>query len=211
MAFKRALPGMAALLLLAAAALAACGSPMTASERQAMDAESAEASSSESAAPLTAGILHTFACFTNASDIPITITWAGTNSNDGNGSIEPGKSRCGEGSTLKPWLTVPGASKPVNWEIYNRVIGNPAVETDANRGKWCAIGSRIGADPGASKSTTCWTAYFASMASLTVDLNEEGQKYAFDIIRRPDDQNALGGADTSGNKWKRFQITFRNR
>ena len=123
MAFKRALPGMAALLLLAAAALAACGSPMTASERQAMDAESAEASSSESAAPLTAGILHTFACFTNASDIPITITWAGTNSNDGNGSIEPGKSRCGEGSTLKPWLTVPGASKPVNWEIYNRVIG----------------------------------------------------------------------------------------
>ena len=49
------------------------------------------------------------------------------------------------------------------------------------------------------------------MASLTVDLNEEGQKYAFDIIRRPDDQNALGGADTSGNKWKRFQITFRNR
>jgi hypothetical protein len=90
-------------------------------------------------------------------------------------------------------------------------LGDPAVETDANRGKWCAIGSRIGADPGASKSTTCWTAYFASMASLTVDLNEEGQKYAFDIIRRPDDQNALGGADTSGNKWKRFQITFRNR
>ena len=211
MAFKRALPGMAALLLLAAAALAACGSSTTASDRQAMDAESAEASSSESAAPLTAGILHTFACFTNASDIPITITWAGTNSNDGNGSIEPGKSRCGEGSTLKPWLTVPGASRPVNWEIYNRVIGIPAVETDANRGKWCAIGSRIGADPGASKSTTCWTAYFASMASLTVDLNEEGQKYAFDIIRRPDDQNALGGADTSGNKWKRFQITFRNR
>jgi hypothetical protein len=90
-------------------------------------------------------------------------------------------------------------------------VAERAVETDANRGKWCAIGSRVGADPGASKSITCWTAYLASMASLTVDLNEEGQKYAFDIIRRPDDHNALGGVDTSGNRWKRFQITFRNR
>lgn len=206
MAFKRVLPGMAVLL-----ALAACGSSTTTADREAMNAESSEASSSESAGRLTFSIRHTFACFTNASDIPITITWAGTNSNDGDGSIEPGKSRCGEGSTLKPWLTVPGASRPVNWEIYNHVIGNPAVETDANRGKWCAIGSRIGADPGASKSVTCWTAYFASMTSLTVDLNEEGQKYAFDILRRPDDHNALGGVDTSGNRWKRFQITFRNR
>lgn len=163
-----------------------------------------------------------FVCFTNAVSRPVAVTWVQSDTNEGNRSIAPGSSICGEGRTSKnadltASLRLPGVDNALDWSFSNPLMGWPTVTTNANEESDCSGSTMIlafgkeGTAGSASVPQRCWTREMGSAQTETVRMPAGAGDYQFTVIRRPDDHHAMGGVDISGNRWKRFHVTIDER
>jgi hypothetical protein len=159
----------------------------------------------ESIGALGSSRLGVFTCVSNRTSADLNVKWVWADTSEGDGAVAPGGHRCAEGTSrsrqlvLGVYVTLPGARTNVKW-----FFGGPQAFTDATRSARCF--SSLPSPPYLWLAT-CWSSTTAPPSRETVTMPGAEGGYAFELIKRPTDQNALGGQDESGNRWHRFEIS----
>lgn len=159
----------------------------------------------ESIGALGSSRLGVFTCVSNRTSADLNVKWVWADTSDGDGAVAPGGHRCAEGTSrsrqlvLGVYVTLPGARTNVKW-----FFGGPQAFTDATRSARCF--SSLPSPPYLWLAT-CWSSTTLPPSRETVTMPGAEGGYAFELIKRPTDQNALGGQDESGNRWHRFEIS----
>lgn len=149
--------------------------------------------------------LGVFTCVSNRTTADLSVTWIWANTSEGDGSVAPGGHRCAEATSrtkelvLGVYVTLPGAKTNVKW-----FFGGTQAYTDATRSARCF--SPLYSAPYLFLAT-CWSSTTAPPSRETATMPQAEGGYSFEVIKRPSDQNALGGMDASGNRWHRFEIS----
>ena len=159
----------------------------------------------ESIGALGSSRLGVFTCVSNRTSADLIVKWIWADTSEGDGSVAPGGHRCAEGTSRSRQLvlgvsvTLPGARTPVKW-----FFGGTHAFTDATRSARCF--SPLPSPPYLWLAT-CWSSTTNPPSRETATMPGSEGGYAFEVVKRPTDQNALGGQDLSGQRWHRFEIS----
>jgi hypothetical protein len=148
--------------------------------------------------------LGVFTCVSNRTSADISVRWVWADTSEGNGAIAPGGHRCAEATntlrqTLGVYVALPGAQRDVSW-----FFAGPQAYSNASRGARCFNVTQ--AQP-VLNLDTCWKKSTSQPGTETVVMPANEGGYTFSAIQRPTDNHALGGRDTSGNRWHRYEIS----